>query len=241
MSNTVEEIDIEIDIHDQVADAYYGKLGKNLQEKTQKRIHWICDQVTGDNILDIGCSQGITSILLGKQGKNVLGIDISERAIQEANKALKKENVSVHKNVTFACHDFLQYHFDDKLYDTIVITEVLEHLAKPIEFIERAAQLLDSNGQLIITVPFGISDHPDHQHTFYFLEIFQMLHKYFDLEEIHMIGKWIAFVGIKKEKESTPIGTIDIIYIKKLEQAFFDIERALVDERNLKHKNLKGL
>ena len=90
-------------------------------------------------------------------------------------------------------------------------------------------------------MPFGISDHPDHKHTFYFLEIFQMLNKYFDLEEIHIIGKWIAFVCIKKEKEITPIKEIDITHVKKLEQAFYDIERVLVDERNLKHKNLEGL
>ena len=75
------------------------------------------EELIGKNILDIGCSQGITSITLGKIGKTVLGIDISEKAITDAKRQLNKENKSVKQKVKFLCTDFFTYSSSETKYE----------------------------------------------------------------------------------------------------------------------------
>ncbi|UOK57815.1 hypothetical protein MGI18_26475 [Bacillus sp. OVS6] len=56
-------------IIDRVNEAYYGALGTDFSKKTRERINWIVTHVLGSKVLDIGCSQGINAILLGREGK----------------------------------------------------------------------------------------------------------------------------------------------------------------------------
>lgn len=232
MSNN-DTNEFNIDIHDRVAEAYYGKLGEKLQEETQKRIHWVRDHVVGNKILDIGCSQGIGPILLGRSGKQVIGVDISQKAVDEANEALVQEEDSVKENVTFKKADFLAYDAQKEKFDTITITEVLEHLENPEDFIDKAKDLLVNHGTLIVTVPFGINDHPDHKKTYYLFDLYQMLYKYFDIKEISILGKWIGFIAlkrsniIKKELES-----INVEHIQMMEKSFYTIERTFIERNN---------
>ncbi|MCX7208137.1 MAG: hypothetical protein NT086_19570, partial [Proteobacteria bacterium] len=71
-----------VDIHDRVTEAYYGKMGPQFMRETQQRIHWICSQVQGSKVLDVGCSQGVTAILLGREGKQVTAVDAAQRSIE---------------------------------------------------------------------------------------------------------------------------------------------------------------
>ncbi len=228
MANNTD--DINIDIHDRVAEAYYGELGEKLMQETQHRIHWIRDNVTGDNILDIGCSQGIGPILLGRLGKHVTGVDISQKAVDEANAALINEKDLVKENVHFKKSDFLAYDANKEQFDTITITEVLEHLVNPEDFVEKAKDLLVDNGTLIITVPFGINDHIDHKKTYYFLDLYQMLYRDFDIKDVSILGKWIGFIATKRvDLVSQDLEQVNTNLIKRMEEAFYSIERELVD------------
>jgi len=235
----IEEIDI--DIHDRVAEAYRGELGERLMIETQRRLHWICDNIKGQKILDIGCSQGILPILLGREGREVVGVDISKKAIDEAESALLQEKSSVRQNINFLRADFLSYDFKDRQFDTIIIAEVLEHLQDPQQFIDRAKDLLVENGKLIITVPFGINDHVDHKHTFYLLEPYRMLFKNFNVEQIEIMGKWIAFVGVLRDNSESACRQIDCVSVQKVESSFFDIERELVDKERLIQEKLRQM
>ena len=58
---------------DRISQAYKGELGEQSKEDAYKRIDWIRSNVKGDTVLDVGCSQGITSILLAKEGKRSWG------------------------------------------------------------------------------------------------------------------------------------------------------------------------
>ncbi len=250
MANNTD--DINIDIHDRVAEAYYGELGEKLMQETQHRIHWIRDNVMGNKVLDIGCSQGIGPILLGRLGKQVTGVDISQKAVDEANKALEKEESTVKENVHFKKSDFLAYDANKEQFDTITITEVLEHLVNPEDFIEKAKDLLVDNGTLIITVPFGINDHIDHKKTYYFHDLYQMLYRDFDIKDVSILGKWIGFIATKRvDLASQDLEQVNANLIKRMEEAFYSIERELVDnnkgrfeksdllQKKLKEANLK--
>ncbi|NBB06936.1 glycosyltransferase family protein [Pseudomonas monteilii] len=216
------------DIHDRVMEAYYGKLGDQFMRETQSRIHWICAQVKGRRILDVGCSQGIVPLLLAREGCQVTGVDTSPQAIEEAKGYLSAEPTHIQQNVTYINSDFLALDTLEVEPDTVVISEVLEHLVRPELFVEKAYDLLKQGGRLVITVPFGVNDFIDHKHTFYLMEPFRLLAEHLQIIEVKMLGKWLGIVAVKNEAHKP--GTIDSLTVdrvRELEKAFESIERTL--------------
>ena len=228
------------DIHDRVTEAYYGKMGPQFMRETQERIHWICNNVQGRSVLDVGCSQGIVPILLAREGIKVVGIDTSPSAIEEAKQHLASEPAHVQGKITFVNDDFLSHDFQPLDIETVVISEVLEHLVQPQAFIDAAAKLLPNNGRLIITVPFGINDFIDHKHTFYLLEPYRLIAKHFEIREIAVLGKWLGIVASNNHssKSKTVTATLTEAQIEQLEAAFFQIERRLRDDLVATHTKL---
>jgi SAM-dependent methyltransferase len=218
------------EIGDRISDAYYGVMGDAFARKVRQRVHWIAEQVQGHTVLDIGCSQGIGCILLGREGHAVEGVDIDAGAIARANEYLAHEPESVRTNVTFRNADFMGADFDDRRFSTIVMGEVLEHLVRPQAFIARAYDLLEEGGRIVVTVPFGINDFPDHKRTFYLAEMTRLLHPAFDLSEPRYFGRWIGFVGTRRNTlvNDAP-ADLTIAATASLESAFYKIERELVD------------
>jgi glycosyltransferase involved in cell wall biosynthesis/spore maturation protein CgeB/ubiquinone/menaquinone biosynthesis C-methylase UbiE/predicted nucleic acid-binding Zn-ribbon protein len=230
-----------IDIHDRVAEAYYGLMGQQFMRETQARIHWICRQIQGKSVLDVGCSQGIVPILLAREGLRAIGIDSSPKAIDEANHYLANEPKQVLKHVSFVNSDFLSWDHDDVKIDTVVMSEVLEHLTRPESFLETAARILPKKGRLIVTVPFGINDFIDHKHTFYLLEPLRLISKHFDVAEIEILGKWLGIVADRRPAANSRTETFQptIAVMEKLESAFGQTERVLRDELTVIRKKLE--
>lgn len=216
---------------DRVNEAYKGELGEIFKTKTIRRVNWIVNQVRGMKILDIGCSQGIISIILGREGKIVDAIDIAPESIEYAQADLKQEHSSVQKNVRFRVANFMN---DTELYEeyeTILLTEVLEHISDTDSFLNRVKQYLAPNGGFIVTVPFGINDYFDHKRTYYFTSLYEQLSSKFFIEKIEYIGNWIGVVC----KNSDETQQLDLwAEVKKLEAAFYEVESEyLTKVRNL--------
>ncbi len=230
----------DAEIHDRINEAYYGKLGDAFMKKTRERVDWVVKNASGKTVLDVGCSQGIVPILLGKKGFNVTGIDVDDKAIKDAQKYLDKELKTTKENITFIQADFLKLDLSNEKYDSVIFSELLEHLLEPEEFVAMAYKLLSDNGKIIVTVPFGINDHPDHRQNFYLREIYRLLSRCFDVKDVTIFGKWIGLVGAKRKtplKESEePNGTL----YGQAERAFYEIERYLTDKTySLKEENVK--
>lgn len=208
---------------DRVNEAYYGALGTDFSKKTRERINWIVTHVDGDSILDIGCSQGITAILLGREGKKVDGIDISDESIKYAVKELENEHSSVQQSVTFRVANFMTDVDIKPDYDTVLLTEVLEHISDPDVFLRKVRKHVKPNGKLIITVPFGINDFIDHKRTYYYTLLVEQLSAHFHIEFVDYLGKWVGIIC----KASSEVN--DSLYskqaIRQLEKAFQEVER----------------
>lgn len=205
-------------IIDRISQGYKGELGADFQKEVIKRIEWICNNSTGEKILDVGCSQGITSILLGEKGKNVVGIDIERECIEYAEKDKDIKNL---EGVKFLCDDFLTYNFDEK-FDCIIMGEILEHIYSPGLFLDKSKELLKDNGRLIVTVPFGINPFPDHKRTYYFAELFEQINQRIPVTEVFFFGQWIGYIADNKDENNNIIVDCNLIY--RLEDAFFQIE-----------------
>lgn len=216
---------------DKVYEAYHGEKGVQVQKATEERIAWILSAAkSGGAVLDVGCSQGIISLLLGKNYSHVDGLDIQEESIAFAKELQAKEYPGTQKNVRFFCADFLQYR-PDFSYDCIVMTEVLEHLFDPAEFLRHAKEVLKEDGRIILSVPFSLNKHPDHKKTYYISNFYDLVSPLFYIEKIVFIGHWIGIVAQKSDRANPAISDLAEAFLREEEGRFLKVDTAL-QERN---------
>lgn len=212
---------------DRVSEAYYDELGSEFGKKVRDRIHWILASSKGETILDVGCSQGLVSILLAREGKKVVGIDMLEDAIEYAKEQLEQEEEPTRRHLELIHDNFVSHSFSTT-FDCIVMGEILEHLSDPDRFITKAISLLNPGGKLIITVPFGINDYFDHKHTYYMKDLFTFQTNELHLSEVKFLNGW---VGALYQKDATSTNKpIDETMLTELEAALVQHERKYVKQ-----------
>lgn len=130
------------------------KLPKRIVSKTDftyRIIISVLDKYCkGKEVLDVGSGVGTIDFYLGKLGKKITGIEISERAYKVAEQALKK--FGLQKNINFIRSDFLKAKLR-KNFDFVLCSEVLEHLPKEKETLSKIYQLTKKGGLFMLTVP----------------------------------------------------------------------------------------
>ncbi|MFC1964499.1 methyltransferase domain-containing protein [Chloroflexota bacterium] len=189
---------------DRINEVYYGKiLSKKAHAIAQERVAWICGRVRGSKVLDIGCSQGIVSILLARVGKKVTGIDINGDSIEYAKKELAAESDSTREQLNFIYGDTLQQGFEENSFDTVIMGQFIEHVPEPEAFLELARRVCKPDGRVIITTPHGLLDSPEHIHTFYLYHFCSIVSPFFAFKELDIVGKRICFLGDPKKDRGT--------------------------------------
>ena len=181
---------------DRINQAYNGELGDEAGRKARDRINWMCAQAQGDSVLDIGCSQGIATLLLAREGFNTVGIDISEDAIAYARAEQEKELPSVRDRIEFLCTDLAAL-AAGREFDTVIMGEVLEHQAHTAKFLKAAASHVKAGGTLVVTVPFGLHPFPDHKATIFPRDILTILGDQFSVTSFDVHDGYIRFTGVK--------------------------------------------
>ncbi|MDV4152002.1 methyltransferase domain-containing protein [Clostridium sp. AL.422] len=230
---------------DKINKAFSGEMGEAFKDKTRQRIFWMMSKVQGENVLDIGCSQGITSILLGREGKKVIGIDALSESIEFANEELMSEEPEVRENVKFISANIVTTDLEFNKFDTIIMGEILEHLSNCDDLLKKAWELGKAKSRCIITVPFGINDYFDHKKTYYYGNLLKDINPYYEIVEKNFWGKWLGLVLVRRdiiEKNNELL--IPIQDLLKQEENIFNIERELIDKARevnklLEHKNLE--
>lgn len=81
-----------------------------------------------DTVLDIGCGNGANAYDIAGKAKEVVGIDIIEKNIKQAEEKFKRENLR------YLVGDATNYNFCQK-FDKIVLSNVLEHIKDRIDFL----------------------------------------------------------------------------------------------------------
>jgi 2-polyprenyl-3-methyl-5-hydroxy-6-metoxy-1,4-benzoquinol methylase len=100
-------------------------------------------------ILDLGCGNGHLVGYLIKQGYNAYGTDASENGI-----AIAKKEYPDRFYVQDLSTGKLPAELQAIAFDTIISTEVIEHLYDPEGFIEFCKHALEPNGEIIISTPY---------------------------------------------------------------------------------------
>lgn len=102
----------------------------------------------GARILDIAAAQGNFSLALAEMGYKVTWNDLREDLAGYVR--LKHER----GEIQFAPGNAFELHFSQP-FDAVVITEVIEHVAHPDEFLRMTAQLVRPGGYIVMTTPNG--------------------------------------------------------------------------------------
>ena len=100
-------------------------------------------------ILDLGCGNGYLVNHLISLGYNAYGTDASDKGIAIANQT-NAGKFFVQDLSTGKLPEELQ----GLLFDTIISTEVIEHLYDPEAFIDFCKQLIKPGGELILSTPY---------------------------------------------------------------------------------------
>jgi SAM-dependent methyltransferase len=96
-------------------------------------------------ILEIGSGLGYLTYSLIQAGYNVTGMDVSQTAVDEAAKTFGNH---------YICKDLFEHsESNPESYDIVILTEVIEHVGKPLDFIAAIIKLLKPGGRAIITTP----------------------------------------------------------------------------------------
>ena len=109
----------------------------------------LLDKSKNRSILDLGCGNGHIVNYLIKEGYNAYGTDASENGIaiarQEHPDRFFLQDLSTGE---------LPKELQSLAFDTIISTEVIEHLYDPVGFIDFCKKCLQKNGELIISTPY---------------------------------------------------------------------------------------
>ena len=119
------------------------------------RSEQILRHIRGPSVLDVGCTGHVVSLdspdwlhgRLRQRFDDVAGIDISEEHLEELRAA------GFDQLVQASAEDFDL----GRCFDTIVAGELIEHLANPGCFLERAKAHLRPGGRIVLSTPYPFS------------------------------------------------------------------------------------
>lgn len=122
-----------------------------LHQINPLRLEWIDSlaAVNGKRVLDVGCGGGILSDAMARKGSNVLGIDLSAKALKVAQlHALEADTRSVEYReiAAEALATELPGHFD-----VVTCMEMLEHVPDPASVVRACAALVKPGGWLFFS------------------------------------------------------------------------------------------
>lgn len=159
----------------------------NVWQRMEKNHWWykarrflVKKLVKGGNILEIGCGVGsLISALAGKNRK-VIGIDPSKPAIKMAKQKIKEMNL---KGVFIVVGRGEMISFSDDFFDSIICTDVLEHVKEDLSLLIELRRVLKKDGIALISVPalqklWGKQDDEQHHYRRYsMIELEYLLEK----------------------------------------------------------------
>jgi glycosyltransferase involved in cell wall biosynthesis/2-polyprenyl-3-methyl-5-hydroxy-6-metoxy-1,4-benzoquinol methylase len=181
---------------DRIAELYNGEIfTEETAEVARRRIHWMCSQCEGESVLDIGCSQGITCLLLAREGMSVTGLDSHPEAMAYARNATKGEIAAVQDRIRWIEGDLADLDIEAR-FDTLLMGEVIEHQALPPRFLARALQFAKPGARIVLTTPFGLYPHPDHKVSLFPRDLASMAqHLAIDIELLDVTDGYMRLVA----------------------------------------------
>jgi SAM-dependent methyltransferase len=111
----------------------------------------------GERILDLGCGAGRHSFEALRRGGRVVAVDLDDAALKDVsqmgNAMALEGQVPAGGSLECTRADARRLPFEDRSFDRIVVSEVLEHIDEDVASMQELARVLDQGGTLAVTVP----------------------------------------------------------------------------------------
>ena len=111
-------------------------------------------QAKDRKVLDIGCGFGLISFHLAAFGSQMVSaVDSNEEKFSILQRILSQFNPPL-DSIEVKLGDALNLTYEDNYFDSVIFSEVLEHLYEsPIQILQELYRILKPNGVLILTTP----------------------------------------------------------------------------------------
>lgn len=137
--------------------------GTSTAAEHQARYRWASALAEGRAVLDAGCGVGWgTALLLEADAASVVGLDLSEVALDSARERTAGR-------ATLVRGDLQAQPFDDDSFDLVVCFEAIEHVEDPERALDELRRVLRPDGVLLISSPNrGVypTGNPHHLHEY---------------------------------------------------------------------------
>ena len=104
----------------------------------------------GKSVLDIGCNKGYGTELLAANASNVIGVDVSQKAIETARNGCQNTKIE------FQTIDGKNLPFENDTFDVVVGCQVIEHIADVSSFMTEVTRVLLPGGLALFTTPNAV-------------------------------------------------------------------------------------
>jgi len=159
----------------------------------------------GDFILDIGCGKGRDLMQLAKFGTRVIGIDFSDKMIEEAKIKISEENI---RGIQLIVGDATNLPFPNKVFDKVLASEVIEHIPDYTKAILEMIRVVKRRGSIVITTP--------NRHSFYGFDRYIIFEKFFKKSWPHAYDEWKTFeevTSVLKDNRVEVVAFLGICYV----------------------------
>lgn len=133
--------------------AFYNELGKLKVQRDQKYVAYRSDWIIPNGkIIELGCHVGFNLIYYARKGFYITGVDLSATLLEEARRRISLQPREVREKIEII-KSFIEALPEDKKYNTVLLTETLEHVINPLTTLKKATALLADDGQIFVTSP----------------------------------------------------------------------------------------
>lgn len=124
------------------------KVASGIKQATAKlyfsEIQRYCRQ-KGGHLLEVGCGDGDFLVLAEEAGWRVTGVEYSPTACENVRRRLKQGEVR--------CGELQQMSLEAEQFDLCVISDVIEHVRSPLDFLREIHRVLKPGAALFIATP----------------------------------------------------------------------------------------
>ena len=99
----------------------------------------------GESVLDVGCAYGKFLLPLKRKGLKVYGVEVNPRGVAYCRAA----------GINVFCGTLEDAQIPDALVDTVILSQVLEHVRSPIQTLKEIHRVLKPGGRVFVLCPNG--------------------------------------------------------------------------------------
>lgn len=174
-----------------------GQVDTDLWNEHVARYAFAARLCSGKRVLDAGCGSGYGAAELARTASAVVGVDLSQEAVEYAQLHYPLPNLSLLRA------DCIALPFADGSFDVVVAFEVIEHLQEWLVFLSELRRLIAPGGRAILSTPNrcyyldsrgSTGPNPYHTHEFTFAEFHEELSKVFPSVSIYLQNHVEGFV-----------------------------------------------